>query len=199
MNGSAPMQHLLEAAFEFWIADSPEVRDGFRALAGKRIVVEATDVGIALTLCPHDDGVALRPGADALGDVRIAARAADLLRLARGAGGAQLVVDGDAELAQAVQRLLRRMRIDPDERAARVIGDVPAHQLGRLLRGAAAFGRDSARALGEMAGEFAKFEARLLPTRAEVAALVDEIDALRDAVERAEARLDRAVRARSEV
>ena len=186
--------NLLQAAFEFWLADSPEVRAGFAALAGKRIVVEASDLDAAITLSPHADGVSVSAGADAVHDVRITATLSDLLRLARGAGGARLNVDGDAELAQTVRGLVRRVRIDPDERLARVVGDVPAHQLGRLVRGAALFGRDAARRLADMAAEYWQYEARALPTRAEVRAFVDDVDALRDAVERAAARFELASR-----
>ena len=188
--------NVLQAAFEFWLADSPEVRAGFAALAGKRIVVEASDVGAAITLEPHADGVAVRPGADALHDVRITATASDLLRLARGGAGARLNIDGDAELAQTLRALIRRVRIDPDERLARVVGDIPAHQLGRLLRGAAQFGRDSALRLAEMTTEYWRYEAQLLPSRTEVRAFIDDVDALRDAVDRAAARLELAARGR---
>src|SRR5690606_20429600 len=180
----AMTERLLQSAFEWWLADSPEVRDGFAALAGKRIVVAATDVDVALTLAPHGDGVAVRVGAGAAHDVRIAGTTRDLLTLARGGAGARVTVDGDAELAQTVRGLLRQVRPVPDERAARVSGDVPAHPLGRLLRAAAAFGRGSALALADMAGEYWQHEARLLPTRAEVQAFVDGVDELRDAVER---------------
>lgn len=196
MTGVDPAQRLLQSAFEWWLADSPEVRAGFAALAGKRIVVAATDAGAALTLEPHGDGVAVRVGVDALYDVRVAGRISDLVRLARGGGGARVTVDGDAELAQSVRGLLRRVRIDPDERVARLVGDVPAHQLGRLLRAAAAFGRDSARALADMAGEYWQHETRMLPTRAEVQGFLDGVDELRDGVERAAARLELAARRR---
>ena len=188
----------LQAAFDLWLQDSPEVRADCAPLAGRCIAVEATDLGTELCLRPHADGIAVTLEAAEAPDVRISATAADLLRMVRGTGATapHLVITGDAELAQRVRALFRRVRFDPDERLAALVGDVPAHQLGRAFRGVAAFGRETARALAGMAGEYLQYESRTLPTQSEVAAFVADVDALRDDVERAAAQLEIAAQRR---
>ena len=186
----------LQAAFDLWLRDSPEVRADCGALAGRCIAVEATDLGTELCLRPEVDGIAVTLEAAVAPDVRISAPAIDLLRMVRGGGTSapRLVITGDAELAQRVRALFRRVRFDPDERLAALVGDIPAHQLGRAFRGVAAFGRDTVRSLTEMAGEYLQYETRALPTKVEVATFVAEVDTLRDDVERAAVRLDRVSR-----
>src|SRR5690606_29254870 len=117
---------------------------------------EATDLDLELCLRPHADGVAVTLEHVEAPDVRVAATGAELLRMTRGSRAAppNLTITGDAELAQSVRTLFRRVRFDPTERLAAVIGDVPAHQLGRAFRGVAAFGRETAGALADMAGEY---------------------------------------------
>lgn len=193
MNAAEPLQRLLQAGFDAFLADSPEARAECAALAGRHVVVELTDLRTGLTLSPHAGGLAVSLEQRPEPDARIRATSSELLRLvsARGTRGApgRLHIEGDAEVAQRFRGMLRLAHFEPEERLAQVIGDVPAHQLGRLFRGVAAFGLETARTVGDMAGEYLHFESRELPTRHEVERFVGAVDALRDDVERAEARL----------
>lgn len=192
MTTPEPVQRLLQAAFDFWIKDTPEVRADCAALAGRCIAVELTDLGTELCLRPHEAGIAVTLDTPDDPDVRIAATSTDLLRMARGTQTPppRLVISGDAELAQSVRALFRRVRFDPDERLAALIGDVPAHQLGRAFRAVATFGRDSVNALAGMTAEYLQYEAHTLPTKAEVETFVSAVDEIRDSVERAAARFE---------
>jgi ubiquinone biosynthesis accessory factor UbiJ len=192
MTAPAPVQRLLQAAFDFWMKDTPEVRADCAALAGRCIAVELTDLGTELCLRPRAAGIAVTLDTSDDPDVRIAATSGDLLRIARGTQTPppRLVISGDAELAQSVRALFRRVRFDPDERLAALVGDVPAHQLGRAFRAVATFGRDSVNALTGMAGEYLQYEARTLPSKAEVETFVGAVDEVRDGVERAAARME---------
>lgn len=195
MNAADPLQRMLQSAFDLWLADSPEARTECAALAGRSIAVELTDLRADLTLRPNAHGIAVTFEHAAAPDARIRATSSDLLRIvaARGAHGTpgRLHIEGDAEVAQRFRGMLRLVRFDPEERLAQLVGDVPAHQLGRLFRGVAAFGLETARTLGDMAGEYLHYENRALPTRAEVRGFVAAVDTLREDVDRAAARLDR--------
>ena len=98
-------------------------------------------------------------------------------------------IEGDAETAQAFQELLKQAEPDFEEEMSRVIGDVAAHQVGNLARGALAFGRRAAETLAQNVGEYLQEESRDVPARTEVSEFVEAVDRLRDDVERAEARL----------
>ncbi len=189
------MRSLVQGALDLWLADAPEARARLTALAGKSIAVELTDLEIGFTLYPVADGCRVEVGATGSADARLSAASFDLLRLSRsrGATGApgRIEMTGDAELAETVRDILRAVPFDPEERFARVVGDVPAHEAARAVRGLLAIGRRSADEAGRMLAEYLKYETRDLPTRDEVDGFVVDVDALSDAVARAAARLER--------
>ncbi len=98
-------------------------------------------------------------------------------------------IEGDAEVAQAFRDLLKAAQPDFEEELSRVIGDVGAHQVGRLTRGAFAFGKRVADTFAQNVSEYLQEESRDVVTRVEADEFVEAVDKLRDDVERAEARL----------
>lgn len=103
----------------------------------------------------------------------------------------EVEVAGNARLASEVMFLVRHLRWDAEEDAARLIGDVAAHRLFGALRAAAAWHADAARRLAEGFVDYAAEEARLLVRRPELAGFARDNARLRDAIERLEKRLDR--------
>lgn len=187
------MNSLLRVATELLLADAPEVRARCATLAGRLVVIELTDLGLEFCVRPRAGGLDVTQEHAAEADARIRGRSVDLVRMARGgrAGSDGAVqVEGDAELVQDLRALLRDAEWDPEERLARWLGDVPAHELGRLARGARATASDIAWRLAGMSSEFLKFETQDLPRPDEVEDFVFAVDRLRDDVERAAARLN---------
>jgi len=110
----------------------------------------------------------------------------------RGAPAApQIDVAGNARLATEVMFLVRHLRWDAEEDAARFLGDAAAHRLVETARSLAAWHVDAARRLAEGLVEYAVEERPLLATRADVAAFAADLARLRDGLERLEKRLDR--------
>jgi ubiquinone biosynthesis protein UbiJ len=108
-----------------------------------------------------------------------------------------LSLSGDPALARDFQRLLDLARPDWEEELAQRVGDVPAHQLGNLVRGGLEWVRRAADTLTRDAGEYLKEESRDLPSRYEVDRFLDEVDRAAADLERAEARVARLERERS--
>lgn len=186
------MNALLRAASEMLLADAPEVRARCATLAGKLVVVELTDLDLEFCIRPRAGGLDVTQEGAAEADARIRGNSIDLLRMARGgrAGSDGAVqVSGDAELVQDLRALLRDAGWDPEERLAQWVGDVPAHELGRLARGARAVASDIGWRLAGMGSEFFKYETHDLPRPDEVEEFVAAVDRLRDDVARAEARV----------
>lgn len=98
-------------------------------------------------------------------------------------------IEGDAEAAQAFRDLLKSAQPDFEEELSRVIGDVAAHQVGKLARGALGFGKRVADTFAQNVSEFLQEESRDVVTRVELDEFVDAVDKLRDDVERAAARI----------
>ncbi|MEQ8230533.1 MAG: SCP2 sterol-binding domain-containing protein, partial [Gammaproteobacteria bacterium] len=145
----------------------------------------------------HQGQLELRQLAPGAVDVTITGRTADFVALARAnrrgeaIGAGRVEIMGDLAIAQDVQALLAELDIDWDEWLAGYFGDVAAHRVGRLLRGAAGFAGDTAKRFEQDAGDYLRHELALVPQRAELEGWGRDVYALADAVERAAARVRR--------
>jgi len=171
---------------------SPRAQALTEALAGRSLAVEMTGAGQWIV---SSNGARLKVerGTGQSADASVSAGPFSLLALAGGQSqdlarsGAAL--SGDAEVAQKFSELLALLKPDPEEELALLIGDAPAHHLGRLARAAVGFGERAARTGVRNVAEYLAHERRDLVPRAEGRQLLDGIDALRDDVDRFEARL----------
>jgi ubiquinone biosynthesis protein UbiJ len=101
----------------------------------------------------------------------------------------RIEITGDLAVAQDVQAVLDGLELDFDEMLSRFVGDVMAHQIGRVVRGA---GRSAKGALGKCEsdlGDYLAHELRAVPVREDVEALRRSILVLTEDVDRAQARL----------
>ena len=98
---------------------------------------------------------------------------------------------GDLQVAERYAELLKLARPDLEDEVAKWLGDVPAHALGQVARGTSAWLSRAARALRMNTAEFLQEESRAMPAPLEAQAFYRDVDTLRDDVERAAARLKR--------
>jgi ubiquinone biosynthesis protein UbiJ len=197
---SAPLERLLNRG----LPRSPRARQLCAELAGSTLVIEMRDM---LHLMVSSNGLTLGlahiPPAQAASGADAIIRGGPLGLLALGTRDAQatvqrgaVVVEGDTHIAQKFSELLRLLRPDPEEELSLLVGDVAAHQLARLAR----FGRDlGAKAADTGLDNLAEFlgheRADLVP-RHEGEQFLRGVDALREGVDRAAARLELLARRR---
>lgn len=130
-------------------------------------------------------------------DVTVRGRPADFVALARAnrrgesLGAGRVEISGDLAVAQEVQALLAALDLDFEALLARYFGDVAAHRLGNLVRGAAALAVRGTRKLEQDTADWLRYEVQGVPARDELEAFGRAVFELGDAVERAEARLAR--------
>jgi ubiquinone biosynthesis protein UbiJ len=171
---------------------SPRAQALTAALANRTLAVDMTGAGRVL-LSSTGSRLQILRDAGAPADARLSAGPFSLLALARGRttnlAGSGATIEGDAEIAQQFSELLQLLRPDPEEELAQFVGDAPAHHLGRLARASVAFGERVAQTAVQNVAEYLAHERRDLVPRAEGRQLLDGIDALRDDVDRFEARL----------
>lgn len=110
----------------------------------------------------------------------------------------RIEVNGDVTLAQQLQAVINRLEPDWEAALAARIGDVPAHFLGRRVREAIQWSRRAHESLLANVEEYLHEETRTLPPRAELDARFQDIDDLRLAVDRLEARTARLEASNSE-
>ena len=128
------------------------------------------------------------------GPLGLAALAADSPEAVLQRGG--VAIAGDAELAQKFRELGRLLRPDLEEELSLLLGDVPAHQLGRLARLGLRFGRSGLSTTVRNAAEYLAHESADLVSRNEGEQFLRGVDAVREGVDRLAARLEQLTRRR---
>jgi len=192
----------LEATINRYLALDPEGTARLADLQGKVILLEVAGFEARLYLIPGPAGVHLY--GDYAGAPDCVLRAAPLALARLGVSrrkedqlfSGEVRIKGDTHLAQAFNDFLSGLEVDWEEQLARLVGDVAAHRVGSRIRAAGRWRRHTADTLTEDVKEYLQEEARLLPGHYEVQAFLDEVDLVRDGVERLAARIDRLTKRR---
>jgi len=98
-------------------------------------------------------------------------------------------ITGDADLAQLLGRLIGQIRWDYEEDLARFIGDAPANFAVRQAKKWAAAGKSAATDLLGSLVEYASEERKVLLNKRDFMIRKNELNSLRDAVDRMEKRI----------
>jgi ubiquinone biosynthesis protein UbiJ len=191
----------LEIALNRLLALDPALRNELSALEGRRIELTMEAPSLAMELSVRAGCLAVGPAnphfADASSEPDLAVRGTlgallaqlPFLRPGTGSGTGKMKIAGDAELARQLQRLAERYDPDWNLPFTEVFGDVLGVQLASGVRAALRAGRDGAAQLARHGAEFLTEESRDVIGRAELDAHLDDVDVLRDRVERLAARM----------
>jgi ubiquinone biosynthesis protein UbiJ len=190
----------LESMLNRRIAGSSRARAMLAELAGRSMELRFAATPFRLRLAASAESLSVAPAGDAPADAVIEGTPLSFLRLSTGdaarsirAGG--MDVRGDAEIAEAFRRLLEAARPDLEEELSRFTGDAAAHWIAGFAREAADFGRRAGDSLARSTSEYLAEESRDVPARAEAEEFLEEVDRLREAVDRLAARVAAAERA----
>ncbi|PHS65453.1 MAG: hypothetical protein COB09_06775 [Thalassobium sp.] len=154
------------------------------------VLIRIVDNGIVLSLAPATgDNDSLNSA-----DATLSGSAADFFALARASDKAHALIssaidmDGDSEFALSLTRVAQNLDIDWEALITPLTGGLLAHQLGKGLRGLLSWGKSSAPAYRNAVKEYLEDEAQLLAPAPLAAQFADEVDQLRLATDRLEAR-----------
>jgi ubiquinone biosynthesis protein UbiJ len=182
-----------EAALNRNLAAQPRAADLLRRLTDKSLQVDVTGVmRLRATSCAGR--LVLARGDDSPADAIIAGTPGALLSLVtaagnRPAGQAAAQVRGDAEVAAAFRELLREARPDFEEELSRWVGDVPARRVGVFARDSLQWLRRTRESVAANVAEYLQEESRDLVNKTELEEFLRGVDDLREAGDRAAARL----------
>ena len=187
----------IEQAINGLLSLDPIRRERLAGLHGKRIAIDVREWGITLLFVPDASGkVQLYSGEcdEADGWIRgtpfdFAGTALEERKEDQVFKG-RIELGGDTRLAQEFSTILSALDPDWEELVAGIAGDAAAHQAGNAMRSLLAWGRRNARILQDDLGEYLTEERRLLPTRFEFDEWREQVETLRDDVERLEARIN---------
>jgi ubiquinone biosynthesis accessory factor UbiJ len=171
---------------------SPRAQQLCTELTGRSVAVEVREV---VRLLMESTGTSLRiTRGDAGADAEIVGGPFGLMAL----GGASpeaviqrgdVQIRGDAELAEKFRELVLLLKPDLEEELSLVVSDVPAHQIGRLARMALGWTRKAATTAVQNLAEYFAHERHDLVPRNEGEQFLRGVDALREDVDRLEARI----------
>jgi ubiquinone biosynthesis accessory factor UbiJ len=184
-----------EALLNRCIDASARATELARRLDGTSLQVEVG--GIArIRASVHRGRLALLAGDDSAADACISGTLPALLRLLENGAGREpgrpaAQIRGDAEVANRYRELFMLARPDPEEELSRWIGDLPARRLSQWARRALDLAGHVRRTAGQNVAEYLQEEGRDLVSRPELEEFLHGVDEVREAVDRAEARLGR--------
>lgn len=192
-----PLLKPFESLLNRNIAASTPARQALAGLAGRAFAVEIAtpipDRPLRIRMAAEELGVRVTSGAEPA-DATVSGTPFALAQLLGGRSegrlaGGSVQIAGDAEVAGAFEKLLQHARPDLEEELARLVGDVPAHQVARAARGMLDWGKAAANSFARNVGEYLTEESRDVPPRAELEHFLSGVDRVREDADRAEARL----------
>lgn len=193
-----PLPGMLAAAVEQAVARAIGLDDDaagrLKPLRDKLVRLELRGLGIDLYFRGHEDHLTVVAEDDDAPDTTISGTPIALLAMAVPdwrAPGSGVRIEGEAGTGQAFEKLLKQL--DPDWEAVFVerFGPAVGHQLWRMLRDARSGARHLSTTAADQAARFLREESGLLVSREEIDEFVHEVDELREAADRLEARLRR--------
>lgn len=195
-NWKVPAGRALQLALNRALALDEDTRTALAALEGRQVQLHLQSPPLALAITVMDGALQVGP-ASGEADLSVRASLSALLRqlppLRRddAAPVGQLRIEGDAELARRLQKLAQGFEPDWAEPLTRVFGDVLGMQMANGFAFALHRAKTAAQGFASDSADWLTEESRVVVGREELAAFHEDVDAIRDDVERLVARIAR--------
>ena len=190
-----PLLRPLESLLNRNIQGSSRARGLLAQVTGKSLEIRVAATPFRVRVEAEENRISIARGGDAPADATIEGTPLSLARLAapdtiQAFRSGSLQISGDAEIAQGFQKLFAAAQPDFEEELSRVTGDAFAHHVASLAHRAMRFGLKARDTFAQNVAEYLTEEGRDVPARYEVDELLAGVDAIREATDRLEARLE---------
>lgn len=185
----------IESALNQYLSLDPLALSRFSSLEGKIIAIEIKGLNKSLCLFPSTDGFMVLTDFDGEADATISGAPIALVKMGLAKDpkdflfSGEIVITGDAAVANKFNRLLSQLDIDWEEMLAQNIGDIAAHKISDLFRNANQWFNRSSNSIILDSGEYIQEEVHLSPSNAELRQFVNKVDGLREATDRLAAKI----------
>jgi ubiquinone biosynthesis protein UbiJ len=186
----------LEAALNRLLAADQNSGERLQRLDKRCVRLDLEDLAIALDFRFDPYRVAVALADDSAADTVVTGSLPALVAMAMpdedgrwGGPGSRVKISGDANLARDLERLFSQLDPDWEAGLARYTGDVLGYQLTSGLKSLGQALKNTGLSLQELAGEYLRSEQSPVAQAGELRMFADEVDSLRDATDRLEARL----------
>jgi len=194
-----PIYAALELALNHTISLDPNGKNLIARFHGKVIKLDILNPDVTIFILAQGDTFQLLENFDGDIDTSIQANLIDLAQLSLQTNNdkqqavfkGRIKIEGNIGLGQQFQSLFSKLDIDWEEHVSHITGDIIAHQLFNSGKKFLNWKKNSKQTLGLDLAEFLQYETRdLLETR-EVGHFINQVDELRSAIDRIEARIKR--------
>jgi ubiquinone biosynthesis protein UbiJ len=188
----------LEAALNRALALDPDTRAALKPLDGRRIQLAVESPALAaeirvegerLVVGPAD--VAREPDLGVRGTIGGLIAQLPFFKREDAPPVGRVRVSGDADLARRLQRMAERFDPDWQQPFVAVFGEILGVQIAKGVAGALREAKAAGKSVAGSAAEYFTEESRDIVAKAELHAFLDDVDSLRDDVERLSARVRR--------
>lgn len=196
MSLPSPVISALEVAINNALQLDNDTLKRVTALQGKIVKIQFKVVDVWFYLAPVADGIQVLADYEREADTTISGSPFALLRTALSDDRQTLLqgdvkIEGDTDLGQKFQKILKQLDPDWEEPLAKVFGDVAGHQMGEVIRGFASFAKNAFNSLSMSTAEYVQEESRDVVTPTELSRFADQVDQTRSDTDRLQMRIDR--------
>ena len=190
----------LDAMINRYLLLDPEIAQKISAFEGRVIAIELVGLNKKFYLFPQggseDTCIKLSERYEGEPDTVLKGTPVALFKMGIASDVAPMMlkgeveISGDMRLGREFKKLLAEMDVDWEESLASLIGDAPAHQLTRVAK---QFTRWAGRAKQSIVADISEYlqeESRDVVAGAELEIFYQDVDELRDDVDRLQARVD---------
>lgn len=179
----------LQTAFKRYVELDLDSDSRMQSLQGKVICFNVEGLALPIWFIFNEKSVEIVEDFGDTADAVISGGPFSLVALATGQrsihdGGVKIT--GETDTAQKFSRCLSEIDIDWEEHLSRLTGDAAAHQIGRFSRGFRQWFGERTTALQENTADYLRDESDNVPHSWELDEFVEQVDELRDRVDRLE-------------
>ena len=185
-----PETKILESLVNKAMDYDPSTKSGLRDLYGRVIKIKCIAPKLSLYILFEKESVKLKKQYENFVDLKLTGTA-----LSFGAFSINIdqqvsffdsgiYVSGDQEVLSQLQKLLKNLDIDWEAALSDIIGDIPAHAVGRSVRSSLQWKRNILKRTTEVAVEFGQEEIQIIPSPIEAMNFADSVKKVQNEVER---------------
>lgn len=173
----------------------PESRSRLSMLQGKVVTVELLPIHFTFQLLFNPEGVVLEANETHFTDTKIIGTPLQMFGVVAAKKNRHhffaedLVLIGDAELAQQVIQVFDELEIDWEEMLSQLIGDVPAYHAAQAVQGIQNWLHQAQFSMTQNLNDYVHEEIKWFPSKEELKDFFSDIDDLRMDVDRVETKI----------
>ncbi len=172
----------------------PATQNALASCEGKILSLRITSPRITIAAVIQEKSIRLMNHWDGEVDTQVSGSLIALAQIAQTSvhnlKDSGVTVMGDLQLLAQLQKILQQLDIDWEEMLTQIFGDIIGHQMAQKIRGKIDWTKKRTQTAQQLASEFVTEELQAIPSKIELNDFYRQVDELRLAVDRLEARFN---------